>query len=162
MALKFHLPGVLLTEICFQGTKPSGGTLTVFKRKTFRFALRLKAYILLKPRDPFIVSGSRRESQLEKGCIFDSFTSKSRSLLENLIGYSTSKAHYSGRHSFQCLMETLCEQPTPHYIFTMSIMCFSLKFCSTLTLKGKKQTKPTINLNRNLNRISKLKCIFKW
>lgn len=47
--LKFHLPGFLLTEVCFEGT------LTAFKRKTFIFALRLKDDILPKARDLLIV-----------------------------------------------------------------------------------------------------------
>lgn len=55
MALKFHLPGFLLTEVCFEGTKLSEGTLTAFKRKTFIFALRFKYDILPKARDLLIV-----------------------------------------------------------------------------------------------------------
>lgn len=129
--LNFIFQEGYLLRFASQAPNHQEGLWQYLKEKTFIFALRLKAYILPKLRDPFIVSESRRQPQLEKGCIFGSFTSMSRSLLENLVGYSTSKAHESGRHSFQCIMETLCKQPTPHYIFTMR-MFFSLKFCSTV------------------------------
>lgn len=62
MALKFHLLGLLLTEVCFKGTKLLGGTLTALKRKIFLFALRFKDDILPKARDLFIV-------ELEHGLI---------------------------------------------------------------------------------------------
>lgn len=109
MALKFHLPGLLLTEICFQSTKLLEETLTVLTRKTSVLALRLKAYVLPKPCNTFVDPGGRRQPQLEKGCIFGcifvNFTSTSRSLLENLPMCSSSKTHYSGKHSFQGLTE---------------------------------------------------------
>lgn len=72
MTLKFHLPGFLLTEVCFEGTKVTAVTLTALKRKTLIFALRFKDY----PRQGIYCSCSveLEQSHQEKGRGFGGFT----------------------------------------------------------------------------------------